>query len=101
MRFILSLKGVPQSGAVTGGNFLVTASQRQGQVEFVELVSSASRTCQLRNPWGDKEIRLHRDAQPAESLSGALLKFPPRRDERIVVAPAGATLAQFRRPVMN
>ena len=79
------------------GAFLVTASRRAGQVEFVELVSQAGGPCRLRNPWDPAEVQLFRDGRAAERLRGSLLRFATRRDERIVVVRAGETPERYRR----
>jgi hypothetical protein len=81
------------------GAFLVTASRRRGQVEFVELESRAGATCQLRNPWGEREVTLHRDGRPAEKMSGSLLRLETRAGERLVVVPSGRSPASLRRTI--
>ncbi|HTB80219.1 MAG TPA: hypothetical protein VK717_04955 [Opitutaceae bacterium] len=77
------------------GAFLVTASQKQGKVEFVELFSQAGGECRLRNPWGEASVRLYRDRVAAESLQGSLLTFATHAGERIIVVPAGDNPAKY------
>ena len=77
------------------GAFLVTASQRQGRVEFVELTVQAGGQCRLRNPWDTAEVRLFRDGQKAESLNGSLLAFSTHAGEQIIVVPAGTDSAKL------
>ncbi|MEK7407638.1 MAG: DUF5703 domain-containing protein [Acidobacteriota bacterium] len=79
------------------GAFLVTSSMRQGQIEFVELLSQAGAECRLRNPWGEGPVTLHRDGKASETLRGSLLRFPTRRGERIVALPPGVDPAKLRR----
>jgi hypothetical protein len=81
------------------GAFLVTASRRGGRVEFVELESRAGASCQLRNPWGEADVTLHRDGRAAERLSGSLLRFPTRAGERLVVVPSGTSPGPLRRTI--
>ncbi len=71
------------------GGFLVTASQKQGKIGFVELLSQAGGECRLRNPWGEADVSLFRDGRPAEKLKGSLLVFPTRAGEHLIVVPAG------------
>jgi hypothetical protein len=79
------------------GGFLVSSSQRNGQVEFVEVHSRAGETCSLRNPWGDAEAHLFRDGRSAERVSGPILKFPTSRNETIVIVRASAGPVPSRR----
>ena len=66
------------------GNFLVTAAMRNGTVAPVEIVSQAGAPCVLRNPFGGAVV-LYRDGHKAETVNGALLHFPTKKGEKIVV----------------
>jgi hypothetical protein len=79
------------------GAFTVTASLRNGKVDFVELQSQAGSPCKLRNPWGDAGVTLYRDGKKAEDLAGALLAFATAKGEDIVLAPKGASLEALKR----
>jgi hypothetical protein len=81
------------------GAFLVTSSQRDGRVEFVELQSQAGVPARLRNPWGSVGVTLYRDGKKAEDLEGGLLAFPTRKGEDIVVAPKGTALDALRQGI--
>jgi hypothetical protein len=80
------------------GGFLVSASQREGRVAFVELESQAGSECRLRNPF-DGEATLYRDGAKAEQLKGAMLRFATRKGERVTVLAAGTAPADVRRQV--
>jgi hypothetical protein len=82
------------------GGFLVTSSQKKGQIEFAELKSELGQECRLQNPWSESEVTLYRDGKKAESLSGSLLRFPTRKGETIVVVPVGTVPTQFKRSVL-
>jgi hypothetical protein len=82
------------------GGFLVTSSQKKGQIEFAELKSELGQECRLQNPWSESEVTLYRDGKKAESLSGSLLRFPARKGETIVVVPVGTVPTQFKRSVL-
>jgi hypothetical protein len=69
------------------GAFTVEAAQVGGKVATVSIVSHAGQTCRLQNPWGGAKVQLTRDGRPAEMLSGALLTFPTKAGERLVLAP--------------
>lgn len=69
------------------GAFVVSAAQQAGAVGPVEIVSNAGSLCRLQNPWGESAVTLTRDGRRGEMLRGALLEFPTRRGERIVLSP--------------
>ncbi len=69
------------------GGFVVSASQADRKIGPVEIVSNAGARCRMQNPWGEGAVRLTRNGQPAETLTGALLDFITSRGEKIVVAP--------------
>lgn len=73
------------------GGFVVTASWRNGRVEFIELGSIAGERCHLRNPWGADPVRLRRNGASGERLSGALLHFETHRGEILMLVPSGTT----------
>jgi hypothetical protein len=81
------------------GAFLVTSSIDRGRIGFVELESHAGAECRLRNPWseGKSEVTLYRDGKKSENLHGALLRFPTRKGERVVVVVSGDTPQAHRR----
>ena len=83
------------------GGFIVTSSQQKGIIEFVELVSQYGKECQLQNPWGESEVTLYRNGEKSENLSGALLKFPTRKNENVIVVSVGTKPEQIKRTVLN
>lgn len=83
------------------GGFLVSSSQKNGQVEFAEVLSELGEKCQLKNPWNDAEVTVYRDGTKAENLSGSLLSFTTRKGEKLVVVRAGVDPAHFKRAILN
>jgi hypothetical protein len=77
--------------------FIVTASIRNGKVDFVELQSLAGSQCTLRNPWGEAGITLYRNGRKAGDLAGGLLVFGTAKEEDIVIAPKGASVDALKR----
>jgi hypothetical protein len=69
------------------GGFVVGSRIRRGNIEFVEIESTAGAECRLRNPWGEAEVTLVRDGRKAETARGSLLSFPTRKGERIRAVP--------------
>jgi hypothetical protein len=63
----------------------------------VEIRSLAGAECRLRNPWGDGPVTLYRDMRKSETAGGAMLHFPTRKDENIVVVPANTSPETLRR----
>jgi hypothetical protein len=80
------------------GGFTVSASQRGGKTEFVEIESLAGSACKLRNPF-EGGVQLYRDGRKAEELNSALLEFKTGKGERIVVVAAGKAPADFKRVI--
>jgi hypothetical protein len=83
------------------GGFHVCSSQRNGQIEFVEVRSTLGQNCRLKNPWNDDEVSLYRDGKKAETLSGLLLQFATRKGENVAVLRPGTSLLQFKRTVLQ
>jgi len=69
------------------GGFLVSASMKNGSVEYVELESQAGAPCKLRNPFSAAAV-LYRNGSKAETLHGPLLEFKTSNGERISVLPS-------------
>jgi len=67
------------------GGFVVTASHRQGQIEFVEIRSQAGTRCLARNPWPGKSVTVYRNGKKWKHLEGELLSFPTQTNERYVL----------------
>jgi hypothetical protein len=82
------------------GGFLVTSSQRKGEIEFAELLSQLGQECHLQNPWNKSEVTLYREGRKAENLSGSLLRFATRKGETVVVVRAGTVPTQFKRSAL-
>ena len=76
------------------GGFLVTSSQRGGKVEFIELKSRAGSPCRIRNPWPDTTVSLYRNGSNISDLdlTGELLQFETKKNETVVLVPAGESL---------
>jgi len=81
------------------GNFLVSASQQMGKIEFVEVLSQGGQACTLKNPWGNATVDLYRNGTKSENLSNSLLTFKTVKGEDLLVLPDGATADQFKRAV--
>jgi hypothetical protein len=67
------------------GGFLVSSSMQKGKIEFVEIKSQAGSVCRIRNPWPGNEIVLYRNNKRWKKLSGDLLVFPTKIDDRFVL----------------
>jgi len=69
------------------GAFVVTAAQKEGKAEFVEILSEAGAPCRLKNPWGEAEVMLTHDGGASERMRGPLLEIPTKKGERLRLAP--------------
>jgi hypothetical protein len=67
------------------GAFLVSASMEKGRIEFVRIESLAGGECRLRNPWSQTPVVLVRDRQPAQKLSGSLLRMNIPKGESVLL----------------
>jgi len=83
------------------GGFRICSSQKEGQIEFVEVRSALDQGCRLNNPWDNREVTLYRNGKKAENLRGALLKFVCRKGESVVVLRPETTPRQFQRAVLQ
>ncbi|MEM9657109.1 MAG: glycoside hydrolase family 95-like protein, partial [Planctomycetota bacterium] len=78
------------------GNFLVTSSMRDGEIEFVEIQSKSGGECRLRNPWGEGVVgTLHRDGKRWMDVAGPLLAFDTEVDQVFVLTRKDASLEEF------
>ena len=69
------------------GAFLISSSLKQGKVEYVNVFSEKGRPCTFENPWGDAKVLLERNGQKSETLTGKLIKFETKINEKIVLRP--------------
>ncbi len=80
------------------GAFLVSSSLKNGEVEYVRLLSEQGKTCTMVNPWPGKAVRLYRNDKQAEVLHAAQrFKFDTTPGERIILVPDGTSLEEARR----
>jgi hypothetical protein len=67
------------------GNFLVTASFKNGKTEAVEILSQSGLPCTLENPWPGKRVALFRNGKRVGYLEGNVLKFNTTKEESIKI----------------
>jgi hypothetical protein len=81
------------------GAFLVTSSQREGKIEFVEIKSQAGGKCNVRNPWGEKGVDVYRNGRKPMTYIGSIVEFQADKDDTFVIVPKGHKPKQLRRTV--
>ncbi len=64
------------------GGFVVTAAQKNGQVEYVDIISELGSPLRLRNPWADQVVTLYREGKK-EELRGEVLMLTTTPGERL------------------
>jgi hypothetical protein len=69
------------------GAFVVTASQKNGRVESVEIFSEAGAPLRLHNPWGEADVTLTHDGAAPEKIRGSLFTLPTKIHERLRFTP--------------
>jgi hypothetical protein len=72
--------------------FVISASQRNGQIDFVEIHSEKGGACRVSNPWGEAPVSLYRNGKESESVSGPLLTVATSVDETVTLVPKGKPL---------
>ncbi|MFH0991098.1 MAG: DUF5703 domain-containing protein [bacterium] len=83
------------------GAFLVSSSQRAGEIEFVAIKSQLGNECRLKNPWPEKSVTLYRDGIKAESMKDPVLKIQTTKGETVVVVRAGTAPNDYRRTLLH
>lgn len=67
------------------GAFLISSSLKRGKVQYINVLSEKGRTCTIENPWGDVKVLLERDGRKSEILTGKLIKFETKQNEKIII----------------
>lgn len=83
------------------GGFIVTSSQKKGQVEFVALQSQLGGECRIQNPWRETEVTLYRNGIKSENVSGTFLRFATTKGEMVIAVRTGTTPDQYKRTVLH
>jgi hypothetical protein len=63
------------------GGFLVSSEQKEGQISFVQITSTAGQECHIANPWPGHTVQV----SGGSSLSGPVLTFPTKVGEKILL----------------
>ena len=74
--------------------FVISASQQNGQLQFVEIHSRKGGLCRVHNPWGEARVSLYRTGKSAETISGPLLVIPTTAGETLTLVPQGQPLPE-------
>ena len=69
------------------GGFLVTASIREGRVEFVEVESRLGEDCRVRNPWR-APCQVTQRGELVAQADNDIIRFPTTTGERYRILPA-------------
>jgi hypothetical protein len=65
------------------GAFVISSSLKNGNIEYVKILSEKGRPCVLENPWPGKQVQLFRNGKRAEMLKGINLIFQTAPNETI------------------
>jgi hypothetical protein len=74
--------------------FIISASQQNGQIQFVQIYSKKGVPCRVQNPWNETPVTLYRDSKQAETISGQLLVIPTTPGETVILVPKGQPLPE-------
>ncbi len=61
--------------ARTDGAFLISGNRENGEVKRITVESPAGGLFSLANPWDDHPVAIRRKGQPAEIISGTILRI--------------------------
>jgi hypothetical protein len=67
------------------GNFMVTSSFRNGNTEFVRIVSNSGGECRLHNPWGTDEVIIFRNGKKYRTVKTGLIRFSTKINDTFVI----------------
>jgi hypothetical protein len=67
------------------GNFLISSSFQNGQIEFVEIKSQAGQDYTIRNPWGDSAIEVYAGTKKLKTVKGDLIFFQTKTDGQYIL----------------
>jgi hypothetical protein len=77
------------------GNFLVSSSFQNGQVEFVEVKSLSGGICRLRNPWKTDAV-LYVNGVKSNNLKGSLLELSTDANSNYTIVKKGTVPEQYK-----
>ena len=71
------------------GDFLVSASMKNGQIDLMQIRSEHGGRCSLQNPWEGKKITVLRDGKPVKDIEGGrVIPLDTKKGEVIKIALA-------------
>ena len=70
--------------------FLVSSACMEGEIPFVRIQSNLGSRLQLRNPWNNDKVYIHRKGGPLETLTGELLSIETSPGESILLTASTA-----------
>lgn len=74
------------------GNFMVSSSFQNGDIQYVGLTSQAGSDCRLRNPWGASGIDIYMGAKKIKTMSGDLITFKTKVNGKYILVKKGFTI---------
>jgi alpha-L-fucosidase 2 len=69
------------------GAFLVSASQNEGVISGVKILSERGRPCTILNPWPGKKVQLTRNGKTGGSIENKIISFETLPGETIELKP--------------
>lgn len=71
----------------TYGAFLVSSELKDGQVQYVRIVSEKGKTCKLKNPWPEYEVFIKSNMSKRKKMHGDLLEIITKPGEELNIKP--------------
>ena len=75
------------------GNFLVSSSSQNGEIQYVGLKSQSGSDCRIRNPWGVAKLDIYEDSKKIKSVDGNLISFKTKVNGKYILVRKGFTIS--------
>ncbi len=75
------------------GNFLVSSSSLNGEIQYVGLKSQSGSDCLIRNPWGVSRLDIYENSKKIKSADGNLISFKTKVNGKYILVRKGFTVS--------
>ena len=82
------------------GNFFITSSMKNNNVEFVEIKSLSGLPCKIVNPWKGIEVTLFADGKEINHFEGTVISFTTKKDSNYILVKKGTSSNSFKRTIV-
>jgi hypothetical protein len=84
------------------GGFLITSSIENGNIQFVEVLSKAGESIQIKSPWINDEASVFVSNKVLKTYKkGEAITFKTKQDERYIIVPKGHSPGEFKKKTLE